>query len=241
MAINTALTTLKYGSCQVESTTVIGTITGSGNATVIVTAVGVVGSPITYSVAVLVDDTPFVVAEKIKADMLADSDLTDIYDVSGVGANIILTRIYAAANDATLNISIDNGTCTGLTTDLTSDAITTGVAYVKLVDIVNYPDMGSTPSKLDATDLTDEKYKLSILGLQEIPDLTFECNYVKATYNTIANLTDLYSLSLEFGTAGVYGIFTWNGHLSIFASGGGVDEVRKMNVICSAESEILVS
>lgn len=110
--------------------------------------------------------------------------------------------------------------------------------FEKLVDIVNYPDLGSTPSKLDTTDLSAQKFKTSILGLQEIPDLTFECNYDKAAYDKIAALTGKYTFKLEFGADGVDGAFQWSGTIQIYAVGGGVDEVRKMMVVLSAETEI---
>lgn len=113
-----------------------------------------------------------------------------------------------------------------------------GVTYNQLVDIISYPDLGSTPSKLDTTDLSATKFKTSILGLQEVPDLTFECNYDKSKYSTISALTSSYKFKLEFGTSGADGNFTWNGQISIYASGAGVDEVRKMTVTLSASSPI---
>lgn len=117
-----------------------------------------------------------------------------------------------------------------------------GDSYTKLVDIVNYPDMGSAPSKLDITDLSAVTFKTSILGLQEVPDLTFECNYDYTTYTTIAALTaDGYFFQLQFGTDGVDGAYSWEGQISIFASGAGVDEVRKMQVTLSAATEIVPS
>ncbi|MEW6212791.1 MAG: hypothetical protein AB1631_30980 [Acidobacteriota bacterium] len=116
------------GTSQVEAATVVGTITGSGNATVILTAAGFPGSPKTYNVAVLNGDTASVVAGKIRAALAADTDVTDRYTVGGTGATVILTRLVHAANDATLNISIDNGTCTGLTAAPTSANTTAGVA-----------------------------------------------------------------------------------------------------------------
>lgn len=113
--------------------------------------------------------------------------------------------------------------------------------FTKLVDITNYPDLGATPSKLDTTDLTAKKFKTSILGLQEIPDLTFEANYDKEAYTLIDGLTDTYTFKLEFGEGGVDGTFTWDGQVSVFTVGAGVDEVRKMSVTCSAETEIVAS
>lgn len=115
---------------------------------------------------------------------------------------------------------------------------TQGGTYNKLVDIISYPDMGSAPSKLDTTDLSQASYKTSIFGLQETPDLTFECNYDEVAFNTINALGNTtYWFNLVFGTSD--GTFEWSGQVKIYANGGGVDEVRKMTVICSASTPIL--
>jgi hypothetical protein len=115
---------------------------------------------------------------------------------------------------------------------------TQGGSYVKLVDIISYPDLGSTPSKLDTTDLSATKYKTSILGLQEIPDLTFEANYDETAYNTISAITTSQWFHLEMGTAGADGIFEWKGQVQCYVNGAGVDEVRKMTIVLSAETPI---
>lgn len=111
-----------------------------------------------------------------------------------------------------------------------------GVAYTKLVDITSYPDLGATPNKLDTTTLSAEKLKTSMLGLQEVPDLTFECNFDPTAYTTISALTGTQYFEIEFSNGG--GSFQWQGEVQIFVSGGGVDEVRKMTVVLSAETEI---
>jgi len=116
-----------------------------------------------------------------------------------------------------------------------------GSTYVALVPIMNYPDMGSTPAKIDTTDLSQDTYKTNILGLQEIPDLVFEANYDKALYATIAALDGEQYLQLQFGAAGVDGTFTWQGDVKIFTTGGGVDEARKMSITCSASTPIVVA
>jgi hypothetical protein len=48
--------------------------------------------------------------------------------VNGTVADVALTKINSAANDATLNIASANGTCTGLTAAPTSANSTAGVA-----------------------------------------------------------------------------------------------------------------
>lgn len=113
---------------QVETATAAGTITLSGNATVIVTAAGMTGTPKTISVAVLENDTAEQWAAKVRAALTADAALGALYTVSGATDKIILTRKTSAANDTSLNISLDNGTCTGITTAASSANTTAGVA-----------------------------------------------------------------------------------------------------------------
>lgn len=115
------------GVFQVGTATVIGAITTAGNATVIVTAAGMTGSPITLPVAVALNDTDAQVAAKIRAALLLSAVIAAFFTVGGAGANVILTRTTSAADDATLNVSIDNGTCAGLTTAATSTTTTAGV------------------------------------------------------------------------------------------------------------------
>lgn len=116
------------GTKQVETATVVGTVSTAGNASVVVTAAGMTGSPKTLSVAVALNDTASQVAEKIRAALEADSAVTALFAVGGSDANIILTQLLAAGNDNALNIAIDNDTCAGLTTAASSANTTAGVA-----------------------------------------------------------------------------------------------------------------
>lgn len=111
---------------QVETATVVGTVTGSGNATVIITSALVTGSPLTVPVAVLNTDTATVVAGKIITALQAVAAVTAHYTVGGTGTTVTLTALVATDNDTLLNISINNGTCTGLTPALTSTDTTAG-------------------------------------------------------------------------------------------------------------------
>jgi hypothetical protein len=146
---STGTTAWTAGQAQVETATAAGTITASGNATVIVTAAGMTGSPKTISVAVLNGDTATVWAGKVRTALAADAAVSALFTVDGTTTAIRLTRkptatytvgstsvpLYAA-NDATLNISLDNGTCTGITTASTSSNTTSGTltAGVYLLD-----------------------------------------------------------------------------------------------------------
>ena len=115
------------GVAQVETTPIVGTITGDGNATFTITGAGITGSPVAISVPVLNGDTPTVVAAKAAVVVNANAAVAALYIASSNAANFLLTAIKSAANDATLNIAYTNGTCTGLTPDATSDDTTAGV------------------------------------------------------------------------------------------------------------------
>ncbi len=107
---------------QVETATVLGLIeaAGAGNVDVIVTAVGMTDTGDTRLVAVANDDTAIIVAGKIRVALAADSDVNTFFAVSGTGAEVILTALTAADNDATMNLDIDDGTSAGLTNTPTS-------------------------------------------------------------------------------------------------------------------------
>lgn len=116
------------GVQQVETATVTGTITTAGNAKVIVTAAGMTGSPKTISVAVALNDSAAVVAQKIREKLALDAAVTALFNAGGTGTAVTLTRKVPAANDATLNINIDNDTCAGLAAAPTSEDTTAGQA-----------------------------------------------------------------------------------------------------------------
>jgi hypothetical protein len=119
------------GVNQVETATAAGTITASGNATVIVTGDDITGSPLTVSVAVLNTDTASAWAQKVRTALGAVSAITSLYTVGGSTTAITLTRIVKRYNDSTLNISLNNGTCTGITPALTSVSTTPGINPAK--------------------------------------------------------------------------------------------------------------
>ena len=124
------------GTAQVETATAAGTITASGNASVTVTSAGMSGSPLTISVPVVIGDTASTWAGKVRTALAAVVDVAARFTVGGVTTAISLTRLAAtvgglpirSANDASLNIALANGTCTGITAAPTSTNTTTGAA-----------------------------------------------------------------------------------------------------------------
>ena len=137
---------------QVETATAAGTITTAGNATVTVTASGLTGSPLAISFAVVLNDTASDWATRCRAALSSNTDVAAMFDVSGTGTSIILTRKplatytlgsttveMAYANDATLNIALADDTSAGITEAATSANTTTAVvgdgAYIVNDDV----------------------------------------------------------------------------------------------------------
>lgn len=112
---------------QIITLTVLGSVTGDGNATVTVTAANLPNSVKTLSVAVLNLDSASAVATKIRTALGADTDINNFFTIGGSGADITLTTKIAAGNDTTMSLTSANGTCTGLTS-ASSTITTAGVA-----------------------------------------------------------------------------------------------------------------
>jgi len=114
---------------------VSGTIGTAGNAAVVVTAAGIANSPITLSVPVSSGDSATTVASKVNAALAQNSDITDFFTISpDNGRYVRLTAKAAADNDPTMNISIANGTCTGLTAIPTSTVDAAGNVGTRQVE-----------------------------------------------------------------------------------------------------------
>lgn len=116
------LTAATAGRAQIETQTVEGAIeaAGVGNALVTITAAGLTNGAKAFEVAVDNNDTAAVVAGKIQTDLTADPDISALYTVGGVGADITLTQKTLTGNDDDLNIAVEDGTCIGLTAKLVS-------------------------------------------------------------------------------------------------------------------------
>lgn len=123
----------------------------------------------------------------------------------------------------------------------------TGETYEKLFDIKSFPDLGGTPEMLETTTLSD-KMQTYISGIQSLDALEFECNYTKEDYITAKGLegkTESYAVwfgGTESGgkvtPTGENGKFTFDGQLSAFPVGGGVNEVVGMTVSIAPSTPI---
>lgn len=121
---------------------------------------------------------------------------------------------------------------------------TTGTTYTKLVDIKSYPDLGGTPEQIDVTTLSDTIRK-NVNGVQELDSFEFTANYDKTDYTTLKaleNTTKKYAVWFGVNGSGApdgsLGKFDFEGELSVYAVGAGVNEARDMNISIALSSEI---
>lgn len=120
-------------------------------------------------------------------------------------------------------------------------------AYTKLIDIKEFPDLGGEPEMLETTTLSD-KMQTYIAGIQSLEGLSFLSNYDKADYAKLKALEGKKEqYAVWFGgteTGGVVtpdgsnGKFSFDGELSVYPVGGGVNEVVDMNITIAPSTVI---
>ena len=115
-----------------------------------------------------------------------------------------------------------------------------GDTYTKLVSIKDFPSLGGAPDQVEITDLDDDAQKF-LLGVQSMSAMEFTCNYIPAKYDELQGMADgtIRKFCVAFGETGQYGIFTWEGQLSVWIEGGGVNGAREMKVSISATTKVL--
>ena len=119
--------------------------------------------------------------------------------------------------------------------------------WEKLVDIKSFPDLGGTPELLETTTLSDSM-TTNIMGIQSLDALEFESNYTLADYTKLKALegkSNSFAVWLggteANGTVtptGSDGKFEFDGQLSVYVNGGGVNEVVNMTVSIAASTPI---
>jgi hypothetical protein len=99
---------LDPGEIQIETLTVVGTVTADpgGDLDVTVTCAGLAGFPKTYTFGILKDDTAGQVATYIRYQLELDATLTALWDVGGTGADVTLTAKSALADVPSLQMEI---------------------------------------------------------------------------------------------------------------------------------------
>ena len=126
---------------------------------------------------------------------------------------------------------------------------TDGSQYEKLIDIKDFPDLGGSPETLETTTLSDSM-QTYIPGIQTLDALEFNANYTKEDFDTLKALegTEMYFAVWFGGTVsgstvtptGTDGKFEFKGQLSVFPTGGGVNEVVGMTITIAPSTPITV-
>lgn len=119
-----------------------------------------------------------------------------------------------------------------------------GSNYNKVADIKDYPAMGGSPEKIETTTLSQE-VSTFVNGVQALDSFEFLANYDPENYKTLSAdgvKNTILTYVLAFGKSGeeygTLGSFEWDGQLSVWVEGGGVNAVREMRISISATSEV---
>lgn len=122
--------------------------------------------------------------------------------------------------------------------------------YEKLIDITDFPDLGSDPEMLETTTLSD-RMQTFIMGIMGNEAMTFNTNYDKTGYMALKALSNEQDYAVWFGgteetdgtvtPTGAEGKFSFKGELSVRVTGGGVNEVRKMAITIAPTTVITES
>ena len=126
----------------------------------------------------------------------------------------------------------------------------TGDTWAKLVDIKEFPDLGGEPEMLETTTLSD-KIQTYLAGIQSLDGLPFTANYTLADFKKLKALegkSASYAVwcggTESAGTVtpdGSNGKFSFDGELSVYPVGAGVNEVVNMTITIAPSTPITFS
>ena len=119
--------------------------------------------------------------------------------------------------------------------------------WKKLIDIKEFPDLGGTPEMLETTTLTD-RMQTYIPGIQSLDAMEFSANYTLTEYKKLKQLEgkeEEYAVWIggtesgeDVTPSGSEGKFKFKGQLSVFPTGGGVNEVVGMTITIAPSTPI---
>lgn len=120
-------------------------------------------------------------------------------------------------------------------------------AYAKVIDIKEFPDLGGAPEMLETTTLSD-KMQTYIPGIQSLDSLEFTANYTLEDYKKLKAMEGQQNdFAVWFGgteagdvvtPTGDMGKFKFKGALSVYANGGGTNEVVEMTITIAPSTVI---
>jgi hypothetical protein len=124
---------------------------------------------------------------------------------------------------------------------------TSAASWSKLIDIKEFPDLGGDPDMLETTTLSD-KMQTFIAGIQSMDGLSFTANYTLTDYKELKALEGKQAdYAVWFGgtesagtltPSGSDGKFSFKGELSVYPTGGGVNEVVGMAITIAPSTVI---
>lgn len=118
---------------------------------------------------------------------------------------------------------------------------TDGDTYAKLIDIKDFPDLGGAPEMLETTTLSDNM-QTYIPGIQSLDALEFTANYTLTDFKKIKAMEGKdTAFAVWFGAEGADGKFEFNGQISAFPVGGGVNEVVGMTISIAPSTPITMA
>lgn len=147
------------------------------------------------------------------------------------------------------NLTASSASATMHTYLLYNAGTSSAPSWKKVVDIKDFPAMGGSPEQIETTTLSNE-VSTFVTGVQSLSTFEFLANYSVTDYKAVKALQDsaqVYQFALAFGkptsgtTFGDLGVFKWNGQVSAWLEGGGVNAVREMRISISATSEVSFS
>ena len=125
---------------------------------------------------------------------------------------------------------------------------TDGQDWSKLIDIKEFPDLGSAPPTLDTTTLSDAMHTYINDILDTGGGLEFTCNYKLEDYKKVEALVGKNQhYGIWFGGTdaggtvtpdGSFGKFNFQGELSVWKKGAGVGAVQDMGISIAPSTEI---
>jgi hypothetical protein len=110
--------------------------------------------------------------------------------------------------------------------------------FTKVVDITSYPDIFTSPEKLDISDMSSRQKKYTP-GMVDLPDYEFGFIYDKAAYEAVKALEGKEVFyQIRFGANGEYGAWQWKGDIFATPTAGSVGSAREAKLICYPSTEV---
>lgn len=121
---------------------------------------------------------------------------------------------------------------------IVKDTSTTSATWKKLIDIKEFPDLGGAPSNIDTTTLSNSM-KTGIPGLIDPGALEFTANYDLNDYDELKKLEGkTCKYGVQFGQKGENGVHVFDGILSCWPKGGGVEDCVDIGISITPSTEI---